>query len=397
MGENELVKLFVNFESEEKAFTKFPEIWAHARFLLFRLVAREISLFDHEPSLQPLSVLRKIKNTQWFPNLYQTPKNSNLWIFSHSRKVDSDGQSFCPYTSFVHQAISDSIVIESFGGLERKTSAVNQPTYFLDSLQILANLKNKLNPPEQAWPLPLKQWAMDEFKITPQRLDDSGILGKVGVARHLENSLFDLFMRKKPKAILLTTAYNQMHIVLAAKRAKVPSIEIQHGALSPSHIGYSYGAGASGFIPDYFCSFGEAWAAQLNWPMESKAVFPTGYDYLEEQIKSLQSTTSEKREKLKVLIIDQASISDRLIRFCNELSKSVDFNLMELRFRPHPSNQRSLPDLDARIKVTQSAKSLYADIFNSDVVLGAYSTSLYEAYALGKNVGVLDFLIINDI
>jgi hypothetical protein len=186
--------------------------------------------------------------------------------------------------------------------------------------------------------------------------------------------------------------YGQTYGILIneARKLNIKTFEMQHGIITDTHLAYhteNYIRDSKEFreyLPDYLLTFGEYWHKSINLFNELIAV---GNPHLS---KFLSNNNADIKQDF--LIISQDTVRNELIAFTKELATYKKES--KILYRLHP---KELIDDYAKefqpfnnIVLTTSTVNLYIDILQSKVVIGAYSTVLYEALAFNKPVYILD-------
>ncbi|WP_291285053.1 hypothetical protein [Flavobacterium sp.] len=206
-----------------------------------------------------------------------------------------------------------------------------------------------------------------------------------------KSSFYDWFLKtKRPKIIFLEDASygSRSHILLAAKKYKIPVVELQHGFVSEEHIAYHLGKGIEKdemsklFYPDFYFAYGQFWKDLINIPSK---VVNIGNPYLEEQVNSIKTIPRENNEKT-ILYLSSAIAVSETIEFICKLKTISDLYNYSIRFRPHPLEQSSVKEKYSALENIGISISgevpLYNDFSNSDIIIGELSTALFESLAL---------------
>jgi len=215
----------------------------------------------------------------------------------------------------------------------------------------------------------------------------------------------------KPKGVIEICSYDSAPraINLVAKRYGIPIMELQHGFISKSHMGYTY------FIPDDYQGerpvpdrimvYGEAF---------KKAILTTGTAFIPENTvvtgfprlsAFLNKVESEGRNSLRkrirqylgiaqdtfvLTITTQPTTSSCLGTFLEEVLRTLDGDKYALYVKPHPSEaetwKKSYGDIiqDHRVRiVTDRGIDLYELLVASNAHVTVYSTVFLECFALG--------------
>lgn len=199
----------------------------------------------------------------------------------------------------------------------------------------------------------------------------------------------------RPKLMLIEDASygSRAHLVRAAKEYKVKVVEYQHGTVNQSHLAYNFGQAIRqstylSYLPDYFLTFGDLWGKMINLPATKISI---GNPHLSENVARLQLVPKSKTILVVGTGSDPASIIDIVLR----LRKKYSMMGYQVVLRPHPLEYANIHFtysrlLQAGIKL-DTHPDLYQSLQNSEVVIGEYSTAIYEAVAFGVKV----FLIRN--
>lgn len=206
-----------------------------------------------------------------------------------------------------------------------------------------------------------------------------------------KRSFYEWFLKnKRPKIIFLEDASygSRSHILLAAKKYKIPVVELQHGFVSEEHIAYHLGKGIEKdemsklFYPDFYFSYGQFWKDLINIPSK---VVNIGNPYLEENINSIKLIPRVNNENTILFLSSGIAVSET-IEFLYKLKTTSDLYNYKIRFRPHPLEEASVKEKYfalENIGISISGEiPLYNDFSNSDIIIGELSTALFESLAL---------------
>ena len=207
-----------------------------------------------------------------------------------------------------------------------------------------------------------------------------------------------LFKRLKPKLVFVVVSYNNELIIEACKKLNIPTVELQHGVITPYHLGYAYPEGQlKQLFPDYFFSFGDFWNNSVNFPLPKKQITSIGYSFLEGEKKRFTGQSKNKQ----LLFISQGAIGDKLSKFASDLiNENVEKFGFELIYKLHPGEynhwKNSYPwlleaSLQSKIQVIDDSSSdLYQLMSSSEIVVGVFSTAIFEGLSFGVKTFVLD-------
>lgn len=213
-----------------------------------------------------------------------------------------------------------------------------------------------------------------------------------------KRSFYDWFLKhKNPKILFLEDASygSRSHILLAAKKYKIPVVELQHGFVNEEHFAYRLGKGIEKdemsklFYPDFYFAYGQFWKDLINIPSK---IVNIGNPYLDEQVNSIKTIPRENNEKT-ILYLSSAIAVIETIEFICKLKKIADLYNFSIRFRPHPLELSSIKEKYSALEnigiLISGEVPLYNDFSNSDIIIGELSTALFESLALKDKVHFL--------
>lgn len=198
-----------------------------------------------------------------------------------------------------------------------------------------------------------------------------------------------IFRFKKPKVIFITQNGIQKGLFAAAKKFKIPVIEVQHGIIDEGHLSYNYCknidySGNKISLPSYFFTFSEFWAKDLYYPVNE--IINIGNSYY-----SSQNEIDLKKSEKGLLVASSDIFGENL----KELV--IDFSLkykLPIYFKLHPNQyfqkeyfQDEFKEFD-NVAVFTNNKTVYELLELSCAVLVIQSTVIYEALHM-KKIGII--------
>lgn len=160
-----------------------------------------------------------------------------------------------------------------------------------------------------------------------------------------------------PDVLELTVSYSHYPIIAAAKSLDIPVVELQHGAISHCHIGYS--GKIERYFPDSVLPMDDKWAeylAKTPLPLNPSMMSSNWVALLPEL--TFTDFVSVYRSH-KVLIIGQETVHRELYEIYERMLSAG----LDAVYRHHPRVKLEPIPLDEQVK-------------NSDVIVGSYSTVL---------------------
>ena len=206
---------------------------------------------------------------------------------------------------------------------------------------------------------------------------------------------FDIFFSMYPvKTLFLTNAYGTSTgaALSAARKNGAHIVELQHGFISPYHLGYSWpGHPKVPYKPDELWCFGGFWpeSTPLAAGMEPRVI---GAPY----VKALAAQHRTDHDERLVVFTSQGVIGKRLFEVALEFARRrPDYRTI---FRLHPSE--ALEDYEAmrdaagtvpgNFSISHRTPNIFALLAGAGIQVGAFSTTLFEGMALGTKTVVIE-------
>ena len=203
------------------------------------------------------------------------------------------------------------------------------------------------------------------------------------VRKFLEERAFwtPIFEAVEPKEVIIPSSHWSAGICAAARRAGAQAADIQYALTSRLHPSYWFGQRPA-HGADLLYAWSPFWAERTNAYLESKIV-PRGlWD---------PNDDSELATDYDFCVVSQPRVFRRIVRFTESLAKAHPN--ARICVAPHPDEreafERKLQELDSLGNIEIAPTSTLNAIRRSRIVLGGYSTSMYEAAALGKPTYVI--------
>ena len=203
----------------------------------------------------------------------------------------------------------------------------------------------------------------------------------------------------------------------ACKSKNIEIIELQHGTISPYHLGYSYPKNTMKFnnaikeieyFPDKILSFGNYWQNSASFPIESDKIITMGFPYFEENSKAYMKIAENDKNQKQILFISQGVIGKYLSKLAYELAKELNSNSENSKgnddytfiYKLHPGEYgtwrenyeylNKANEFDNFKVIDKSEPPLYELFAKSNYQIGAFSTAIYEGLAFNCKTFIID-------
>ena len=371
------------------------QVWLPLRFSFYYFVTKEIGLFE-KSSKEKISKVQKLKSS--FTLLYYFLR-FNPWLapskeevlFPSSRKV----KGIDIYSNdLMLEKQGRLVVIDSlFKGQQLPNTYSFDYLYHLVSLYVTLVSKFSFLRRQE---LPFIRSAMNDFqkqfKLNRDKIQDHNF--KLYLNFQIMEAIFYSYFRlKKFKRLYIVGAYFRMEIISAAKRAGVDVVELQHGTITPYHLGYSYpGNPDIAYFPDELQCHGKFWYE--NTPMPSGTRFTIHPANFITKLSSFRDRPTKHANE--VVFNSQGVIGSQIFAFSYQTAKICPE--LKIIFRLHPNEdlgkyQKLLNDAGGEISnfsLSHRDPNIFALMADAEYVAGAFSTTLFEAMYMGSKIIVID-------
>jgi len=200
-----------------------------------------------------------------------------------------------------------------------------------------------------------------------------------------------ILKRIRPRAAVVVCSYGAENFIGVCKDMGIPVVELQHGAISKYHVGYCFPAGVKKMFPDYFLTFGEYWKNLFDFPIAKENIISTGSPLFEKE----SGKYSQREKKDQVVFVSQGTIGAEMSKFAVELKQRQDF-FLSIVYKLHPGEyhrwQKIYPWLinSGITVIDDDSVPLYKLLAESKILVGAYSTAVYEGLGLGLRTFLLN-------
>ncbi|MDE7366057.1 MAG: hypothetical protein K2N24_01740, partial [Lachnospiraceae bacterium] len=209
-----------------------------------------------------------------------------------------------------------------------------------------------------------------------------------------------IFNKIHPKLIIEVVHYNMDCMIIneIAKKEGIRTVELQHGNVFSTHIPYQY-AGDMPLkqLPDEIWLLSEYWKKDIHMPIDSRYLIPVGFPYFETRIQKYQEKYRKEDNQKTILFISQWTIGKQLSEFAVAFAEQCRDKDYRILYKLHPGEvltwkeQYTALDQCMDIEVIDSQETdLYQLFAQSNVLVGVYSTAIYEGLGFGLDTYICD-------
>jgi hypothetical protein len=189
----------------------------------------------------------------------------------------------------------------------------------------------------------------------------------------------------RPNHVLLVVSCGNEAVVAAAREKGIPVSELQHGSPVKGKLNYDYSNGITKTLfPDYFLAFSQFFCSSNIFPISSENCIPIGFPYLTDE----KYQCANIKENIDCLFITQPIVDKYFFNFI--LDFKLKYPNKTVGVRLHPSTTRTSIDEYRSIRsieiIEKNTETIYESISRSSIVVGSYSTALFEAVSFNKPV-----------
>jgi len=153
-------------------------------------------------------------------------------------------------------------------------------------------------------------------------------------------------------------------------------VELQHGAISPFHLGYSYpGRPPVADQPDELWCFGSYWTEVADLPADMRTAV-VGAPYL---------PTANEKDPRRVVFLSQGTVGAELLHVAEAVAK--EHPDLEVLYRLHPSERASDYTIPPAVRLSTTGSTLEL-LASATYQVGVSTTALFEGMALGCRTAV---------
>jgi hypothetical protein len=204
-----------------------------------------------------------------------------------------------------------------------------------------------------------------------------------------------LIKLKSPKEIYLINSTDKAPLIMAAKRNHVIVNELQHGLIVKEGLIANFPnvkKNSLAYFPDKFYLWKDLNMCTSILPLKEENIIEFPNKHLENMKFCFRNTDKKKNQ---ILVVSQPVHSESLLKYIlSNVSKMMNYKIF---YKIHPMENASYIEsqvlknnFSEKIRVVRNEESIYKLLAQSEIVLGIYSTSLFEASYFGCKILLLD-------
>jgi hypothetical protein len=402
-------KVLCDFEVIEKELALDQSViegvpwWDMLRYPIFQGILQDLDLLE-KPKQNGKQQILKDKISRSYKILFdifgvfspRSPlwvKKNSILIWGHPRRKYQDE---CyidlyvdPFIDFLPHS-SKYAVLEKAEAHGHLKPVATKNLYYLDIIQSMARIFYSIRRNTKKLDGDFGKVEELERKLKQVFDIDLNVKNQVNTAILHWKSIYPLMYRffklKQPSHFFIVVSAAHEAIISAAKAARVPTYELQHGSPARGKLNYDYSSGLiKKSFPDYFLSFGEYWSSAAVLPLPRQRVIPFGYPYLTKKVIEYSNLSLQKDQ---LLIVSQSVHARALAKLAIAIIQ-IHTSKIKVVFKPHPAElYHGEPDYFkslrlAGVTIPDENADLYLLFAQSAWQVGVYSTALYEGLCFG--------------
>ena len=138
--------------------------------------------------------------------------------------------------------------------------------------------------------------------------------------------------QREVKKVYLVVSYEWESLIAACHELNIEVIELQHGAISKLHLGYSFpNISKIPYFPDKMLLFGEFWYDSVPLPIKKQNIIINGFNYHNSKVHALENIAKNNKQ---IIFISQGTIGKSLSEIAYDFAKTnQDFKII---YKLHP-------------------------------------------------------------
>ena len=397
------IQKFIEIEEKynlyEKKINDCP-YWIFARFELwnYNICKTQLDLGNRNSSIKFHFWKRLINTLKSLISIIKSPRNPDILVLNHERRILSDGYYNCVYTDEITSEFDFTANIEEPFEEGHFTPTKTKNLIYSDLINVLLSIYRKMSFFSMQ---KIKQKLIIQLQKPLSELSEAynwkfknelyTTIANMIISYKLHKYLYKKLLKHiSPKLILEVVYYNPSRMIInsVAKELNIKTIELQHGTMYNDHAAYHYSQNLKKLneFPDDIFLFSDFWKKNITVPLSQNHLHSIGFPLFDKNRKSYPPKTNI--DKKAVLFISQGTIGLQLSKLAIKLAEQDKSKNYKIIYKLHPSEYS-----DWQIKYSELSKSdievidkrncIYEYFAQSDYVVGVYSTAIFEAIGFG--------------
>ncbi|KAF1082721.1 MAG: hypothetical protein GQF41_0488 [Candidatus Rifleibacterium amylolyticum] len=399
---HEVCSWILNLESEYNLFDlslQGVRIWKLIRFEIFLGACKALGIYGEAHAQSTVRSKLEFLFLGLYNSIVHNPfvgsDTGKILIFRHPRKVSVSGNWLDVYTQPLVEELEPKSyeIFESPYLTKHFLTAEDRNIRYLDHMllsnafhYVFKSLKKLFSAADISMITELENRFFKKFGYRPffERIIARNIT-RFKVSEVYYNRLI---RKKMPRKIVLVVSYGREALISAARKNNVEVVELQHGTMSPYHLGYSFPCSDCEipYFPDRIFSFGNFWKDTVAIPLSKDKIHNVGFPFLSYKLRRLEGI----KKKKQIVFISQGTIGKQLSEIAVAAAKVLkDYMFI---YKLHPGEYRrwksdyielnSCMGLGNLLIVDTNREDLHLLLASSEFQVGVYSTAIFEGTAL---------------
>jgi len=411
MNYEQLLDSFLQFEDESSMFqirVSGIKIWHYIRQSVFEDI---LDYLENNRILKPkghqVQIIKRTVGDVFRENVicnqFFAHKRDVLIFPNAGKNRDENGYYRCIYTDLLDKKMKKSHYLldgKSLRGIYEKSSSKNILYIDLDKFEKMSQQKHRYKAInkgdiEKKIIIPIEEFFNIKVSLGNKR-EWIKLIYWIVQKREVYMNYYSYMLQKiTPKVIIVTSAVDcdKMFLCEIAKRKKIPVVELQHGLIGRTHIGYNFRKKMNlPSFPDYIFTYGQFDKFMARFPLADERIIPVGFPELESYCRRAQNVS--QRERKSILFISQQR--SEIAQWAEVVAGILDKKRYRVIYKLHPIEYGNWKKIyngclnNSNIEIVgDDSTTIYDFLREADWVVGLYSTVLFEATMFKCKIAII--------
>lgn len=390
----EVCEFFYAIEAEYKLLewqVRGLYIWPILRMVIYYKITEKTGLYqdnimDKKGMKNRLAGIAGIFLRGVFCNPFLSPQDYRYALYVHARKVE--GRDI--YSDQVMQEMGkNGLILDSSYNSPKMPQAFDMAVFTLLAVlysKVRMQMNPKASPADEDLINRVNTRIQERFGVTiPLR---RYFWDKLFLCSFLKPVYKALFRYKKVQHLFIVNAYSHPYITAAAQELGIKISELQHGLITPYHLGYSYpGQAHVPYVADEFLCFGTYWTQSANLPASTKTrvIGAPHLSYI------MRKNKTEKTPR-SIFFSSQTVIGREVFDYALQTARLLPDHTITLNLHPSDTPNRYIlpPGTPSNFTMLYRPSGFFDLLARHEYQAGSFSTTLFEGMALGNKIILLN-------